>query len=72
MKAGTINGTNEKIITASMVLSRQLLSVFMVTYLPTILMNVINQSINYITSDNKDKNDPLASRLKLILSLRLY
>ena len=72
MKAGTINGTNEKIITASMVLSRQLLSVFMVTYLPTILMNVINQSINYITSENKDKNDPFASRLKLKLSLRLY
>ena len=35
------------------VLSRKFLSIFMVTYLPTILMNMINQATNYITSENK-------------------
>ena len=32
---------------------RNFLSIFMVTYLPTILMNVINQATNYITTDTK-------------------
>ena len=55
MDSGVINGTEDKIITASMTLTRQLLSVFMVTYLPTILMNIINQTINYICCENKEK-----------------
>ena len=33
----------------TMVLSRKIESIFMVTYLPSILMNVINQATNYIT-----------------------
>ena len=37
----------------TMTLSRKIDSVFMVTYLPTILMNMINQATNYITGDNK-------------------
>ena len=37
----------------TMTLSRKIDSVFMVTYLPTILMNMINQATNYITSENK-------------------
>ena len=49
-----IDGTDEKIITASVTLSRQILSVFMVTYLPTILMNIINQTLNYISGDTKE------------------
>ena len=32
---------------------RNFLSIFMVTYLPTILMNVINQATNYITTETK-------------------
>ena len=36
-----------------LVLSRKFLSMFMVTYLPTILMNMINQATNYITGDTK-------------------
>ena len=35
------------------VLSRKFLSIFMVTYLPTILMNMINQATNYITGEDK-------------------
>ena len=35
------------------VLSRKFLSIFMVTYLPTILMNMINQATNYIRGDDK-------------------
>ena len=37
----------------SIVLSRKFLSMFMVTYLPTILMNMINQATNYITGEDK-------------------
>ena len=37
----------------TMTLSRKIDSVFMVTYLPTILMNMINQATNYITGDTK-------------------
>ena len=37
----------------SIVLSRKFLSIFMVTYLPTILMNMINQATNYITGEDK-------------------
>ena len=40
-------------IEVSMVFKIDLISIFMVTYLPTILMNLINQATNYITSDNK-------------------
>ena len=35
------------------VLSRKIRSIFTVTYLPTILMNLINQCSNYIKSDTK-------------------
>ena len=35
------------------VLSRKFLSMFMVTYLPTILMNMINQATNYIPTEDK-------------------
>ena len=36
-----------------LVLSRKFLSIFMVTYLPTILMNMINQATNYISGEDK-------------------
>ena len=31
----------------------KIVSIFMVTYLPTILMNIINQATNYINADTK-------------------
>ena len=37
----------------TMVLRRNIWSIFMETYLPTILMNMINQFSNYITGDTK-------------------
>ena len=37
----------------TMVLSRKIESIFMVTYLPTILMNMINQATNYISGEDK-------------------
>ena len=40
-------------IEISMTLRRDITSIFMVTFLPTILMNLINQASNYITSDTK-------------------
>ena len=47
------SATEMKVIRVSMYLYRDLQSVFMVTYLPTILMNIINQATNYITGDDK-------------------
>ena len=38
-----------KAITVEVTLKLRFFSIFMVTYLPTILMNVINQATNYIT-----------------------
>ena len=40
-------------IKVSMLFKIDLMSIFMVTYLPAILMNMINQATNYITSNNK-------------------
>ena len=45
--------TEMNVTSVSMYLYRDLQSVFMVTYLPTILMNIINQATNYITGDDK-------------------
>ena len=45
--------TERKYIRVSMVLSRNIGSILMVTYLPTILMNLANQATNYIRSDDK-------------------
>ena len=47
----TISGENR--IEVKMVLSRKFFGIFMVTYLPTILMNIINQASNHITGDTK-------------------
>ena len=48
MKVGTTR-TMEMVL----VLNREFSNIFIVTYLPTILMNIINQAINYITHDSK-------------------
>ena len=40
-------------INVALVLRRKFLSIFMVTYLPTILMNMINQATSYMTTEDK-------------------
>ena len=45
------NGRDMTVIT--MVLSRNIRSIFMEVYLPTILINMINQATNYISGDTK-------------------
>ena len=40
-------------LTYTVFLSRKISSIMLVTYLPTLLMNMINQATNYITSPNK-------------------
>ena len=44
----------DNVITVTMTLSRSFSSIFMVTYLPTILMNIVNQATNYIRMTNTD------------------
>ena len=43
-----------KIVAIRLFLSRKFRSIFMVTYLPTILMNIVNQATNYIRMTNND------------------
>ena len=45
--------THKRVVKVTMVLSRNFLSIFMVIYLPTILMNTINQATNYIPTNDK-------------------
>ena len=45
--------TGRNVTKVTMILSRKITSIFMETYLPTILMNMINQATNYITGDTK-------------------
>ena len=44
----TFERVTNDVLEVKIVLGRNILSIFMVTYLPTILMNIINQSTNYI------------------------
>ena len=53
MESKLTQGTKERIVEVSMILTRKIGSVFMVTYLPTILMNMINQVTNYINGDTR-------------------
>ena len=47
------NQTRERVLILEVVLTRKLTSIFMVTYLPTILMNIINQATNFIKVEIK-------------------
>ena len=42
-----------KVLSLTIFLKYRFFSIFMVTYLPTILINIINQATNYITGDSK-------------------
>ena len=45
--------TEKDVLTVSLILSRKFMKIFMVSYLPTILMNIINQATNYIRGETK-------------------
>ena len=45
--------TGRNVTKVTMILSRKITSIFMETYLPTILMNMINQATNYISAEDK-------------------
>ena len=47
-------GSGDIIVKVTLLLSRQFSGIFLVTYLPTIMMNVINQATNYIQNENKE------------------
>ena len=46
-------GDKLKAVKVSVLLDRKIDKIFLVSYLPTILMNIINQAANYIRSENK-------------------
>ena len=45
--------TRGKIVLVRLVMSRDFTSIFMVTYLPTILMNIVNQATNHYSGEDK-------------------
>ena len=49
------NSKHRNIIQISVVFSKQFSVIFLVTYLPTLLMNIINQATNYIENENKGR-----------------
>ena len=51
-EADTEEATGEKRLKVTMTLFREFYGIFMVTYLPSILMNVINQASNLISGDS--------------------
>ena len=53
MQAANLTGEEGKAVKISVSLGRKILNIVMVTYLPTILMNIINQATNYITGEDK-------------------
>ena len=53
MQTGNISDQNGKVITVYLGLSRNFLSIFMVVYLPLIIMNVLNQASFYLTTEDK-------------------
>ena len=48
-----VGSTRLKCLRISVKLERSIFSIIMVTYLPTILMNILNQATNYLTGDSK-------------------
>ena len=46
-------GDKLKAVIVSLLLERKMTKIFLVTYLPTILMNIINQATNYISGEDK-------------------
>ena len=53
MQTGHISDNNGRVITVNLGLSRNFLSIFMVIYLPLIIMNVLNQASFYLTTEDK-------------------
>ena len=49
----TYSRSEKKMVKVSVTLTMNSLSILLVTYLPTLLMNIINQATNYVTGDSK-------------------
>ena len=45
------------VVQVSLILKRNLLGIVMVTYVPTVLMNIINQATNHISSESKERSN---------------
>ena len=52
-EAANLTGQEGRAVQISVSLGRKLLSVVMVTYVPSVLMNIINQATNFITGEEK-------------------
>ena len=52
-----LEGSNLKIMKIAMILSRKVKNIFLVTYLPTVFMNLINQATNYVVSESRVRID---------------
>ena len=62
-EADTERASGEKRLKVTMILEREFLGIFMVTYFPSILMNLINQASNFISGDSRHVGWKLYSNL---------
>ena len=53
-KAANLTGNEGRAVKISVSMGRKLLNIVMVTYVPTILMNIINQATVYIPGESKN------------------
>lgn len=53
LKGKSIYKIGDRVVAFDIILGRNFQSIFLVTYLPTILMNIINQSTNYIKAPGR-------------------
>ena len=57
LEGAKLKGSNLKIMKIAMILSRKVKNIFLVTYLPTVFMNLINQATNYVVSESRVRID---------------
>ena len=71
LEGAKLKGSNLKIMKIAMILSRKVKNIFLVTYLPTIFMNLINQATNYVVSESRERIDKEISITDILFKIRL-
>ena len=71
LEGAKLKGSNLKIMKIAMILSRKVKNIFLVTYLPTVFMNLINQATNYVVSENRVRIDQEISITDILFKIRL-
>ena len=71
LEGSKLKGSNLKIMKIAMILSRKVKNIFLVTYLPTVFMNLINQATNYVVSESRVRIKKEISITEILFKIRL-